>query len=69
VVGNITYHSSSKTAFSGGGIGLGLPIARGIIKAHGGQIWVESAGRDPETNPGSIFHVYLPLTSEMGDKK
>src|SRR6185312_8016376 len=25
-----------------GGVGLGLPIARGIIAAHGGRIWFES---------------------------
>jgi signal transduction histidine kinase len=61
VVGNTDYHSSSKTAFGGGGIGLGLPITRGIIEAHGGRIWVESAGRDVETNPGSKFYVLLPL--------
>jgi signal transduction histidine kinase len=61
IVGNTAYHSSSKTAFGGGGMGLGLSIARGIIAAHGGRIWVESAGRDEESNPGSTFYVLLPL--------
>lgn len=56
-------HSTSKTAFGGGGLGLGLPIARGIIEAHGGQILVESAGRDIDTLPGSTFTVALPLFS------
>jgi signal transduction histidine kinase len=60
-VGDTSYHSSSKTAFGGGGIGLGLPITRGIIEAHGGQIWAESEGRDPINYPGSRFYVFLPL--------
>lgn len=59
IVGDTAYHSSSKIAFGGGGMGLGLPIARGIIEAHGGQIWVESKGQKG-TNPGSTFFVYLP---------
>ena len=61
IVGNTDYHTSSKTAFGGGGMGLGLPIACGIIKAHGGRVWVESAGRDVEKNLGSPFYVLLPL--------
>jgi signal transduction histidine kinase len=61
IVGNTDYHTSSKTAFGGGGMGLGLPIACGIIKAHGGRIWVESAGRNIEKNLGSTFYVLLPL--------
>jgi signal transduction histidine kinase len=61
IVGNTDYHTSSKTAFGGGGMGLGLPIACGIVKAHGGRIWVESAGRNVEKNLGSTFYVLLPL--------
>ncbi|CAN5702062.1 response regulator [soil metagenome] len=37
------------------GIGLGLYIAKEIVAAHGGQIWVESAERS-----GSTFFVSLP---------
>jgi signal transduction histidine kinase len=60
-VGDALLHSSGKTKFRGGGPGLGLPIARGILEAHGGAIWVESSGRDEETCPGSTFHLLIPL--------
>jgi signal transduction histidine kinase len=58
---DVSLHSSGKTKFKGGGPGLGLPIARGIVEAHGGRVWVESAGRDEDRFPGSTFHVELPL--------
>ncbi|MBE0696449.1 MAG: HAMP domain-containing histidine kinase, partial [Anaerolineaceae bacterium] len=68
-LGNIALHSSGKTKFKGGGPGLGLHIARGIIEAHGGAIWAESPGYNEETNPGSTFHILLPLNSTPPDTR
>jgi signal transduction histidine kinase len=59
--GEIELHTSSKTNFKGGGPGLGLAIAHGIVEAHGGRIWVESSGHNEETYPGSTFFVRLPV--------
>jgi signal transduction histidine kinase len=60
-VGSLLLHSTGDTKFKGAGPGLGLHIARGVIEAHDGQIWVESEGYDEEKCPGSAFHVMLPL--------
>jgi len=60
-VGKAAQHSTSTTKFMGGGPGLGLPVARGIVVKHGGRLWVESSGHDPVKCPGSRFVVQLPL--------
>ena len=59
--GEVLLHSSGKTKFKGGGPGLGLAIARGIVNAHRGRIWLESPGYDETTNPGTTVFVRLPI--------
>ena len=60
-VEDLALHSTSRTNFKGGGPGLGLAIAKGMIEAHRGKIWIESAGYDEETLPGSQIQVLLPV--------
>ena len=60
-LGKVELHSSGRTKFKGGGPGLGLAIAAGIVKAHKGKIWVESLGYDEEKLPGSTFFIQIPL--------
>ena len=59
-VGAVELHSTGTTKFKGAGPGLGLTIAKGVIQAHGGKIWVESSGHDEDSMPGSTFHIVLP---------
>jgi signal transduction histidine kinase len=68
-LGRVDLHSSGKTKFKGGGPGLGLPIARGVLEAHGGSIWVESPGYDEKACPGTTFHILIPSRTQAPDPK
>ncbi len=59
-IGDVQGHSSGKVAFKSRGAGLGLTIVKGVVAIHGGAVWVESPGSDPETMPGSTFFILLP---------
>jgi len=48
----------------GDSTGLGLSIAKGIVEAHGGQVWCESEGKDK----GSTFYFSIPIRKEENQK-
>lgn len=60
----LEHHSTSKSAFQGGGLGLGLSISRGIVEAHNGRIWVDRSDREAGFEQGSTFHVLLPRNQQ-----
>jgi signal transduction histidine kinase len=56
------YRASTASASSAQGMGLGLYVAKLMVEAHGGRIWVES-----EVGRGSSFCFSLPYQGASGE--
>jgi two-component system sensor histidine kinase VicK len=54
------FRASNAVKFHTDGSGLGLWIARNIIRAHGGDMWAES-----ELNRGTTFFFLLPIDQSL----
>ncbi len=59
VRGSQHHHSSTTLEFNSAGLGLGLSIAGGIVRAHGGTIALDS-----EVGRGSTFTIMIPCKRE-----
>lgn len=49
------FRAKSSRGYNVPGTGLGLPVSRAIVEAHGGRIWAES-----EVDEGTTMHFSLP---------
>ena len=56
------FRVKSPTGYHVAGTGLGLPVARGIVEAHGGRIWAES-----KVGYGTTLYFSLPRASWIAE--
>ena len=57
------YQVNASLARISSGAGLGLAICQGLVRAHGGEIWVE------KQRQGACIAFSIPLTSQAGNVK
>jgi PAS domain S-box-containing protein len=57
------YQVNASLARTSSGAGLGLAICQGLVRAHGGEIWVEKQER------GACIAFSIPLAPEAGNVK
>ena len=57
------YQADPSRSSSQGGVGLGLPMVRTIVQAHGGRVWAES-----RPGGGSVFLFRLPALEPVSQK-
>jgi signal transduction histidine kinase len=55
-----SFKQTSTGLRQGEGTGLGMPISRSLVEAHGGKLWFES-----QVGQGTTFYVTLPVKSEI----
>jgi two-component system, OmpR family, sensor histidine kinase SaeS len=61
--GEPSRYRGDGTADRAAGAGLGLAIARGLVEAHGGRIWVEDA-----RGGGAVFGLTIPVLAAEPDR-
>lgn len=54
-----TFMQTQSGLRQGSGTGLGMPISKNLVEAHGGRMWIES-----ELGAGATFYFTLPLLPE-----
>jgi histidine kinase len=57
---NRFYRTDKSRTRATGGTGIGLTIAKALVEAHNGRIWVKSPGE----NKGSTFYFSLPISNQ-----